>query len=75
MPPRRAPLVGAPVLIWFLARRVSGTIERVEEGGRRLVVATEEGEVMTFVLGRATGHFMQEGQAIGGARLTFLEDA
>ena len=73
MPPRREPFVGAPVVVAFLARRVDATIERVEDGGRRLVVVTEEGEVIAFALSLATGRFVQAGSPVGGAQLSFAD--
>jgi hypothetical protein len=69
MPLRRAPFVGASVTVVFLARRVPGTVEEVADGGRRVVVVTEDDEVIPFALIPATGNFMQEGKAVGGARL------
>ena len=74
MPLRRAPFVGARVTVVFLARRVPGTVEEVFEGGRRVVVVTEDDEVIPFVLTAATGNFMEEGKAVGGARLAWLDD-
>jgi hypothetical protein len=68
---RRAPFVGAEVTVVFLARRVRGTVEELAEDGRRLVVATEDGERIRFGLSPATGSFLEEGRAVGGARLTF----
>jgi hypothetical protein len=71
---RRAPFVGAPVVVIFLARRVRGTVEQVDDGGRRLAVVTEEGDEVRFTLSPATGNFAEEGRAVGGARLTFEEE-
>ncbi len=68
---RRAPFVGARVTVVFLARRVGGTIEELADGGRRLVVTTDDGERIRFALSPATGSFLEEGRAVGGARLTF----
>jgi hypothetical protein len=48
---RRPPLEGAPVTVVWLGARERGTIERVEEEGRRIVVVTESAEVVEFVLG------------------------
>jgi hypothetical protein len=73
VPLRRAPFVGAAVTVVFLARRVRATVEEMGDGGRRLVVVTEDGEPITFVLSPATGNFVEEGRAVGGARLTFDE--
>jgi hypothetical protein len=48
---RRQPQEGAPVTVVWLGAREAGTIERVEEEGRRVVVVTESAEVVEFVLG------------------------
>ena len=55
----------------FLARRVGGSVEEMYDDGRRLVVVTDDGELLTFVLSPATGNFAEEGRSVGGARLTF----
>ena len=71
MPIRRAPFVGAAVTVVFLARRVAAEVERVEDGGRRLVVVTEEGEAIAFALRLASGTFFEEERGSAGARLVF----
>jgi hypothetical protein len=68
---RRAPFVGASVTVAYLARQVAGTVEEVGEGGRRLLVVTEEGQLVAFSLRPASGRFLEEGRAAGGARLLF----
>jgi hypothetical protein len=68
---RRAPFVGARVTVVFLARRVGGTIEELADGGRRVVVATDDGERIGFALSPATGSFLEAGRAVGGARMMF----
>jgi hypothetical protein len=73
MPPRRAPFVGAPVTVILLARRVPGIVEEVHDEGRRLVVLTDDGAVMSFTLSRGRAHFVEEGSGSTGARLTFDE--
>jgi hypothetical protein len=73
MPVRRAPFVGAHVTVVFLARRVGGMVEEVFDEGRRVVVVTEDDEVITFVLSAATGNFMEEGKVVGGARLAWQD--
>jgi hypothetical protein len=73
VPLRRAPFVGAPVTVVFLGRRVPGSVEEIHDGGRRLVVITDEGETIAFTLGRASGRFVEENRASGGARLIFEE--
>lgn len=58
----------------FLSRRISGMIEEVFDDGRRVVVVTEDDEVISFVLIPATGNFMEAGKAVGGARLRWEDD-
>ena len=71
MPPRRQlPVVGAPVTVAFLARRVGGTIDHVGEDGRTLTVSTEDGQALEFALNPATGYFTAGGRQ-EGARLLF----
>ena len=70
---RRAPYVGAPVTVAFLARNARGTIEEVGDEGRRVVVVTDDGELIAFTLSPATGNFIEERRPVGGARLTFQE--
>ncbi len=74
MPLRKAPFVGAHVSILFLAGPVPGTVEEVADGGRRLVVLTEDGELIAFTLRRGSGYFVQEGPVAAGARLRFEEE-
>jgi hypothetical protein len=71
MPLRRSPFVGAHVTVVFLARRVGGTVEEIGDDGRRLVVLLDDGDMVAFVLSPATGRFVEEDRAVGGARLTF----
>jgi hypothetical protein len=58
------------VTVAFLARRVRGTIESVDDGGRSVVVLIESGELMRFALNAATGYFTTEGRQ-EGERLLF----
>jgi hypothetical protein len=58
----------------FLGRRVAGTVEHVEEGGRRLVVATDDGGAIAFVLAQASARFVEEARGTTGARLIFEDD-
>jgi hypothetical protein len=67
---RGMPAVGRPVVIVYLATRVRGTVRRVEDDGRRLLVSTEDGETLGFALSRATATFTAEGNQ-AGARLWF----
>lgn len=69
---RRAPRVGAAVTISFLATRVRGAVEEVSDEGRRVLVLTEEGELIEFVLSPVTGIFVRDGDQTG-ARLSFDE--
>ncbi len=57
----------------YLDSRVAGVISDVLEDGRRIIVRTEEGERIGFVLNRATAAFTADG--IGsGPRLMFHPD-
>jgi len=64
------PLPGGSVLVSFLGTAVRGTVRSVADDGRALEVATEDGELLTFALNRATATFTAEGHQTG-ARLTF----
>jgi hypothetical protein len=70
MPLRAMPRIGRPVLINFLGATVPGTVTSVLSDGRRLEVATEDGQTLTFALNRATATFTADGRQTG-ARLTF----
>ncbi len=72
MPLRAMPRVGAPVTVVYLDARVSGIVHEVLEGGRRLIVATADGEQIEFRLRPATATFTAD-QRSGGARLVFVE--
>lgn len=67
---RVQPVVGAPVTVIWLGLRERGTIETVEDEGRRVCVVTEGGDVVVFVLG-GKGHFVT---ADGAARLLLGAD-
>jgi hypothetical protein len=56
---------GDDVDIVYLATRDHGTVEAVADGGRRIVVVSEDGEVLQFALS-ASGHFVSPGH---GCRL------
>lgn len=71
---RGMPAVGRPVTIVYLDTRVRGTVRRVEDDGRRLLVSTEDGETLGFALNRATATFTAEGNQ-AGARLWFGADS
>jgi hypothetical protein len=70
---RAIPHIGTPVTVVFLAARIAGVVTRVEDGARRVLVLTEEGDTVTFALSRATGTFLVDGQQ-SGARLLFESD-
>ncbi len=73
MPLRVMPSVGRGVVVVYLDSRVAGVISDVLEDGRRIIVRTEEGERIGFVLNRATAAFTADG--IGsGPRLMFHPD-
>jgi hypothetical protein len=68
---RALPRVGDPVTVHQLGRRAAGVIEDVLDGGRRVVVSTEDdGELHVFELSPATARFVEGGRQ-AGARLTF----
>jgi hypothetical protein len=58
------------VTVVFLGRRVTGIVISIENGARRLVVRTEEDEMIAFSLSRATGTFLGDGSQTG-PRLLF----
>jgi hypothetical protein len=70
---RAMPEAGRSVVIIYLSTRVRGTVRRVEDDGRRLLVSTEDGETLGFELNRATATFTAEGHP-AGARLWFGAD-
>jgi hypothetical protein len=74
MPLRAMPQVGGRVLIDYLGSTVGGTVQQVDEDGRRLEVLTEEGTTLTFTLNRATATFTADGGQTG-PRLRFASPA
>ena len=56
--------------IIHLAAREPGVIEEIHDGGVRLLVATDEGTLLTFALSPTTGRFMLDGRPTE-ARLLF----
>lgn len=64
------PRVGMPVTIDYLGTTVGGEVRAVEEEGRRVVVATDDGPDVVFALNRATATFTIDGTQTG-ARLRF----
>lgn len=73
MPKRAMPYVGRPVAVVYLGTVLEGVVEGVEDAGRRLLVMTEEGEELCFVLDPATAGFTLRGGQTQ-VRLRFLED-
>lgn len=71
MPLRRQPQVGAEVTVAYLGVSVAGVIVRVEDDGRRLGVATDDGTEVEFVLNAASARFL--GGEGWTARLIFDE--
>jgi hypothetical protein len=67
---RGIPRIGASVTVVFLDGRTRGIVERAEADLRGVEVRTEDGELLTFRLSRATGRFTSEGRQ-SGARLLF----
>ena len=67
---RVMPHVGDSVIVAFLAARIEGVVTGVDVDARRVAVATEDGQSLVFVLSRATGTFLADGQQ-SGARLLF----
>lgn len=67
------PHVGASVRVNFLGSTVRGAVHDVADDGRRLHIATDDGEIMMFALNRATATFTTDGHQTG-ARLTFEQD-
>jgi hypothetical protein len=70
---RAIPYVGRPVVVVYLGALVGGVVERVEDAGRSLLVMTEEGEELAFMLDVATAGFTLAGGQTH-ARLRFLEE-
>jgi hypothetical protein len=64
------PRLGQEVTIEYLAGTARATVRRIEDGGRRLEVLTEDGATVTFALNRATATFTAGGEQTG-ARLRF----
>lgn len=64
------PTLGARVVVAFIGARSPGVIEDVQDDGRRVLVALDDGTRMAFALSRATGRFVRDGDQ-SGARLVF----
>ena len=64
------PVVGGAVLIDYLGSTRRGTVRRLDQDGRVLEVATEDGDALTFTLNRATATFTADGSQTG-PRLSF----
>jgi hypothetical protein len=74
MPLRVMPHVGRPVVVVYLDSRVAGLISDVFDDGRRIIVTTDEGERIRFVLNRATAAFTAE-NVRSGPRLIFERES
>lgn len=76
-PTRQPPRSGASVKIsWFGGETELGSVCAVHDGGRRLEVLCEGGELLQFVLSPATAQFVAAaGGAADGASLQLLADA
>jgi hypothetical protein len=73
-PTRPLPRVGARArLTHFGGGSEGGTVLSVEDGGRRLRVGAEAGELLEFVLNPATARFVSSAGA-SGPRLELLGD-
>ena len=70
---RVVPHVGSAVTVIYLGATVPGVVEQVDDDGRRLIVLTEEGESLSFVLAAATATYTTEGRQ-WGARLLFGDE-
>jgi hypothetical protein len=72
-PSRQVPRIGARARILYFGGMVEqATVVAVHDKGRRLEVRGEGGEVLEFVLSRATARFAAAG-ASGGPRLELLD--
>jgi hypothetical protein len=58
---------GSEVTVLYLAATEEGVVVRVEDGGRAVVVVTEQGETLRFLL-MASAHYVTQDRA---ARLRF----
>ena len=72
-PSRPLPAVGAPArIVHFGGGAERATVLAVHDGGRRLEVRDERGEVLEFVLSAATARFAAAGGVRHGPRLELL---
>jgi hypothetical protein len=60
-------------VVIYLGETVPGVVQHVDQDGRRLVVMTEDGDAVTFLLGAATAIYTAEGRQ-WGARLAFDDE-
>ncbi len=72
MPRRVMPQVGGAVTVMHLDASIDGVVSEVLEGGRRLLVDTEDGERTEFVLRGATATFTAQAES-AWPRLRFSE--
>ncbi|HEY7933128.1 MAG TPA: hypothetical protein VID48_04815 [Solirubrobacteraceae bacterium] len=74
-PSRLPPRLGAPVRVaHFGGQSEPGTILAIHENGRRLEIACESGELIEFVLNRASARFLARSGSTG-PRLELLDDS
>ncbi len=69
---RVKPTVGAEVLIDHLGVVQRGVVSGVDADGRSVQVATEDEQLQTFTLNRATARFTRDGE-LTGPRLRFVQ--
>lgn len=60
-------------MVIYLGEAVLGVVQHVDEDGRRLVVLTDDGDAVTFLLSAATATYTAEGRQ-WGARLVFDDE-
>jgi hypothetical protein len=68
------PVAGGAVRIDYLGSTLRGVVSSVDQEGRRLEVATEDGRRLSFELNRATATFTADGSQTG-PRLSFEPSA
>ncbi len=62
---RKVPQVGSHVTVAYLGSTHEAVVEEVHEDGRRVVVLSDDGEELTFVLTPLTGRYMADGAQTG----------
>jgi hypothetical protein len=56
-PSRPIPVEGMPAEVQYLSEQVGAVVVSVTDAGRRLIVVTDDGERVEFLLRRSTGKF------------------